>query len=129
MERIKQTPHLTLHGLEDALVAEGVKVSHHAVWTFLRRKGLNFEKTLFVLEQGRADVARRRQRIRFHQKMKRSSWRRAPSNACRNLVLHISSSPVPAEFDDECSGFAPLHFMPKGKIGRAKRINGSNQTS
>lgn len=43
-ERISQTPHLTLHGLKDELAARGVKVSHHAVWTFLRREGLSFKK-------------------------------------------------------------------------------------
>ena len=43
-ERIKQTPHLTLHGLKDELAARGVKVSHHAVWTFLRRECLSFKK-------------------------------------------------------------------------------------
>lgn len=64
VERIRQTPHLTLHGLKDELAARGVKVSHHAVWTFLRREGLSFKKTLFALEQSRADVARRRQRWR-----------------------------------------------------------------
>ena len=44
VERIRQTPHLTLHGLKDELAARGVKVSHHAVWTFLRREGLSFKK-------------------------------------------------------------------------------------
>ncbi|ESZ24661.1 hypothetical protein X733_31765 [Mesorhizobium sp. L2C067A000] len=34
--RIRGTPHLTLHG--------GVKVSHNAVWLFLRREGLSFKK-------------------------------------------------------------------------------------
>ena len=33
-----------LHGLKDELAARGVKVSHHAVWTFLRREGLSFKK-------------------------------------------------------------------------------------
>jgi len=42
--RIKQTPHLTLHGLKDELAARGVKVSHNAVWLFLRREGLRFKK-------------------------------------------------------------------------------------
>ena len=32
------------------------------MWTFLRREGLRFKKTLFALEQGRADVARRQRR-------------------------------------------------------------------
>jgi transposase len=44
MERISQTPHLTLHGLKDDLAAHGVKVSHNAVWLFLRREGLRFKK-------------------------------------------------------------------------------------
>lgn len=42
--RINQTPHLTLHGLKDELAARGVKVSHNAVWLFLRREGLSFKK-------------------------------------------------------------------------------------
>jgi putative transposase len=43
-ERIGQTPHLTLHGLKDELAARGIKVSHNAVWMFLRREGLRFKK-------------------------------------------------------------------------------------
>ena len=69
--RINQTPHLThhltLHGLKDELAARGVKVLHNAVWLFLRREGLSFKKTLFALEQARADIARRRQRWRSWQ--------------------------------------------------------------
>ena len=44
VERIKQTPHLTLHGLKDELAALDVRVSHNAVWHFLRREGLSFKK-------------------------------------------------------------------------------------
>lgn len=44
IERIRQTPHLTLHGLKDELAARGVRVSHNAVWLFLRREGLRFKK-------------------------------------------------------------------------------------
>jgi transposase len=66
-ERIRQTPHLTLHKLKDELAARGVKVSHNAVWMFLRREGLRFKKTLFALEQARSDVARRRRRWRSWQ--------------------------------------------------------------
>jgi transposase len=44
VERIRQAPHLTLHGLKDELATRGVKVSHNAVWTFLRREGLSFKK-------------------------------------------------------------------------------------
>ncbi len=43
-ERINRTPHLTLHRLKDELAARGVKVSHNAVWMFLRREGLRFKK-------------------------------------------------------------------------------------
>jgi len=43
-ERIKQTPQLTLHRLKDELATRGVKVSHNAVWQFLRREGLSFKK-------------------------------------------------------------------------------------
>ncbi len=42
--RLNQTPHLTLHGLKEELAARGVKVSHNAVWLFLRREGLSFKK-------------------------------------------------------------------------------------
>jgi putative transposase len=44
IDRIGQTSHLTLHGLKDELAARGVKVSHNAVWLFLRREGLSFKK-------------------------------------------------------------------------------------
>ena len=44
IERIGRTPHLTLHGLRKELAARGVKVSHNAVWLFLRREGLRFKK-------------------------------------------------------------------------------------
>lgn len=43
-ERMNRTPHLTLHGLKDELAGRGVKVSHNAVWVFLRREGLRFKK-------------------------------------------------------------------------------------
>lgn len=45
LERISQTSHLTLHGLKDELATRGVKVSHNAVWLFLRREGLSFKKS------------------------------------------------------------------------------------
>lgn len=44
VDRLDRTPHLTLHGLKDELAARGVKVSHNAVWLFLRREGLSFKK-------------------------------------------------------------------------------------
>jgi transposase len=43
-ERLRETPHLTLHGLKAELAARGVQVSHNAVWVFLRREGLRFKK-------------------------------------------------------------------------------------
>jgi putative transposase len=45
LERISREPHLTLHGLKDELAARGVKVSHNAVWLFLKREGLSFKKS------------------------------------------------------------------------------------
>ncbi|WP_352712727.1 hypothetical protein [Mesorhizobium sp. M0586] len=75
VERINQTSHLSLHGLKDELAARGVKVSHDTVWHFLRREGLRFKKTLFALEQARADVARRRQRWRPGRRVSiRNGW-------------------------------------------------------
>lgn len=44
LERIGQTPNLTLHGLKGELAARGVNVSHNAVWMFLQREGLRFKK-------------------------------------------------------------------------------------
>lgn len=44
IERINAIPHLTLYGLKDELAVRGVKVSHHAVWLFLRPGGLRFKK-------------------------------------------------------------------------------------
>jgi putative transposase len=43
-ERMRQTPHLTLHVLKDGLAARGVEVSHNAVWLFMRRAGLRLKK-------------------------------------------------------------------------------------
>lgn len=44
VEAINTTPHLTVRGLQAQLAERGVKVSHNAVWTFLRREGLSFKK-------------------------------------------------------------------------------------
>ena len=46
VERLRQTPHLTLHALKDELAARGVKISHNAIWLFLRREGLRFKKNI-----------------------------------------------------------------------------------
>ena len=45
LERIDAEPHLTLHRLKDELAVRGVKVSHNAVWLFMRREGLSFKKS------------------------------------------------------------------------------------
>ncbi|WP_288429560.1 IS630 family transposase [uncultured Agrobacterium sp.] len=66
-ERLHQNPHLTLHGLKDELALQGIAVSHTTIWDFIRREGLSFKKTLFALEQARADVARRRERWKAFQ--------------------------------------------------------------
>jgi|SRR5579871_2167662 len=44
VERIRQTPHLSLHALKAELAGRGMKVSHNTVWLFLRREGLRFKK-------------------------------------------------------------------------------------
>lgn len=44
LERLGQTPHLSLHGLKADLAARGVKVSHDTIWKYLRREGLRFKK-------------------------------------------------------------------------------------
>lgn len=44
IDQITRTPHLTLHNLKDILARHGVRVSHNAVWHFLRREGLSFKK-------------------------------------------------------------------------------------
>jgi putative transposase len=44
VEQLKQTPHLSLHGLQAELAGRGVKVSHDTIWKFLRREGLRFKK-------------------------------------------------------------------------------------
>lgn len=43
-ERMRETPHLTLHKLKDELAERGISVSHNAVWLFLRREGLRYKK-------------------------------------------------------------------------------------
>lgn len=44
IEQLRQTPHLSLHGLKQELASRGVSVSHDTVWRFLRREGLRFKK-------------------------------------------------------------------------------------
>lgn len=46
IDQINHTSHLTLHGLKDLMAQRGVKVSHNAVWEFLRREGLSFKKNI-----------------------------------------------------------------------------------
>lgn len=44
VDQINRTPHLTVRGLKAILAERNIAVSHHAVWTFLRREGLSFKK-------------------------------------------------------------------------------------
>ena len=46
VERVTQTPHLTLPGLKAELAARGVKDLHNAVWLFVRREGLRKKNTV-----------------------------------------------------------------------------------
>lgn len=46
---VKETPHLTLFKLQDALAERGVKVSHDAIWWSLRQAGYSFKKSLYAL--------------------------------------------------------------------------------
>ena len=43
-ERMKQTPHLTVSGLQAELAERGVRVCRDTVWRFLRHEGLSFKK-------------------------------------------------------------------------------------
>jgi transposase len=43
-ERMQQTPHLTVSGLQQELAGRGVCVSRDTVWRYLRREGLSFKK-------------------------------------------------------------------------------------
>lgn len=44
MERLAQNPSLSALGLKAELAAHGIRVSHDAVWRFLRREGYRFKK-------------------------------------------------------------------------------------
>jgi len=44
IERLKQTPHLTVNNLLEELTDRGVHVCRDTVWRFLRREGLSFKK-------------------------------------------------------------------------------------
>ncbi|MBW8640829.1 IS630 family transposase [Hoeflea sp. WL0058] len=62
LEQLRQSSHVTTRSLQRMLAARGVKVSHDSVWRFLHREGLSFKKSLFALEQARADIGRKRRR-------------------------------------------------------------------
>jgi transposase len=98
VERLNQTPHLSLHGLQAELASQGVKVSLDTIWKYLRRIGLRFKKTLFALEQARADIARRRQR-----------WRRLQGDLDPTRLVFIDATWIK-------TNMAPLYgWGPKGK--------------
>ena len=44
MEQIKEEPHISLRELARNLTERGIKTSHRAVWTFVRRSGLSYKK-------------------------------------------------------------------------------------
>jgi transposase len=44
LARVAEKPDITLKPLTAELAARGLKVSHFAVWNFLRREGLSFKK-------------------------------------------------------------------------------------
>src|SRR5919202_570735 len=44
LARIAEKPDLTLRGLRAELAANGIKVSHGALWAFLAREGITFKK-------------------------------------------------------------------------------------
>ena len=44
IERLKQTPHLTVNNLLEELSRRDVHVCRDTVWRFLRREGLSFKK-------------------------------------------------------------------------------------
>jgi len=48
IERVEQTPNLTLYRLKTELAMRGVKVSHNAVWLFLRRERLRFKSAIRI---------------------------------------------------------------------------------
>lgn len=44
LERIDSASHMTLKRMQNELAERGLKVSHNAIWLFLRREGLSFKK-------------------------------------------------------------------------------------
>jgi transposase len=57
----------TLRGLVAELAGRGLRVDYRTVWTFIRREGLSFKKTVLASEQNRPDVARKRRRWKTRQ--------------------------------------------------------------
>lgn len=52
----------TLRGLVAELAGRGLRVDYRTVWTFIRREGLSFKKTVLASEQNHPGVARKRGR-------------------------------------------------------------------
>ena len=44
LERLRQTPHLTLHALKNELASRGVRVSHNTVWVVPATRGAAVQK-------------------------------------------------------------------------------------
>ncbi|MDE2464267.1 MAG: IS630 family transposase [Alphaproteobacteria bacterium] len=111
IQRIEAIPHLTLHRLKDELALRGVKVSHDTIWTFMRRHGLRFKKSLFGLEQARADIRVWRQR-----------WRARQANLDPRRLVFLDETWIK-------TNMAPLRgWGPKGKRIRAFAPHGHWRT-
>jgi transposase len=67
LARTAEKPDLTLREILAELAADGVKVSHDALWAFFTREGITFKKSLHASERHRADIAHRRERWRKYQ--------------------------------------------------------------
>jgi hypothetical protein len=99
----------------------GVKVSHNAVWLFLRHEGLRFKKTLLALGRGRSDVARRRRRWQCGRPASilgawcsstkprsRPTWPRCADGNRRYFCLVTTSNPPNATITSSMQVMLPL---------------------
>jgi len=77
-ERLRQTPHPTLHGLKDELAGREVVVSLTPVWQYLRREGLR-KNNPFAIAWSRADIVPGRARWTASQ---------GRSNPCRLVFIN-----------------------------------------
>jgi transposase len=102
VEQMRQCSHVTTRGLQRMLAARGVTVSHDSVWRFLRREGLSFKKSLFAIEQARADIAGKRRR-----------WKRFMADLDPSRLVFVDETWIK-------TNMAPL----RGWGARGKRLKG-----